>query len=133
MKFIMMSYHRHLVNLRVQSSMFVQRSGVDRFSSLHHSCKSMRILMSAHQLVNCDICGTNQLRKNIQWHLRTHEKKKNQLIRKHSDLRPFGDFYKFDEQFRSRPIGGRKRKCPMIKSLLQKRVTLPNERDFLSD
>ncbi|KAK3444980.1 hypothetical protein EUGRSUZ_A00580 [Eucalyptus grandis] len=106
---------------------------------------------SAHQLINCDICGTKQLRKNIQQHLRTHEKKNPadseafrcvegclhifsiHLKAIHLEVRPFkfwllwvqGDYEELDEKFRSRARGGRKRKCLTIESLLQKRVTLP--------
>ncbi|KAK3444995.1 hypothetical protein EUGRSUZ_A00563 [Eucalyptus grandis] len=42
------------------------------FSNVDYLKDHMR---SAHQLVNCNICGTKQLRKNIQRHLCTHEKK----------------------------------------------------------
>ncbi|XP_056172313.1 transcription factor IIIA-like [Syzygium oleosum] len=145
-------------------------------------------VQSAHQFVNCDICGTKQLRKNFQRHLRTHEKKnsadseafrcdvegclrifstksnlRQHVKAVHLEVRPFvcsykdcgkkfaykhvrdhhektgchvyapGDFEESDEQFRSRPRGGRKRKCPTIESLLRKRVTLPKELDFPSD
>ncbi|XP_010034379.2 transcription factor IIIA [Eucalyptus grandis] len=155
------------------------------FSNVDYLKEHMR---SAHQLVNCDICGTKQLRKNIQRHLRTHEKKnsadseafrcdvegclsifstksnlRQHVKAVHLEVRPFvcghkdcgkkfaykhvrdhhektgchvytpGDFEELDEQFRSRPRGGRKRKCPTIESLLRKRVTLPNELAFLSD
>ncbi|KAK3438366.1 hypothetical protein EUGRSUZ_C02983 [Eucalyptus grandis] len=141
-----------------------------------------------HQLVNCEICGTRQLRKNIQRHLCTHEKKnsadsevfrcdvegclcvfstksnlRQHVKAVHLEVRPFvcgykdcgkkfaykhvrdkhektgchvytpGDFEESDEQFRSRPRGGRKTKCPTIESLLRKRVTLPGELDFLSE
>ncbi|KAL3753558.1 hypothetical protein ACJRO7_000894 [Eucalyptus globulus] len=55
------------------------------------------------------------------------------MIDHHEKTGCHGDFDKFDEQFRSRPRGRRKRKCPTIKFLLPKRVTLPNELDFLSD
>ncbi|KAF8042116.1 hypothetical protein BT93_A0656 [Corymbia citriodora subsp. variegata] len=43
------------------------------FSNVDYLKEHMR---SAHQLVNCNICGTKQLRKNIQRHLLMHEKKK---------------------------------------------------------
>ncbi|KAK3444973.1 hypothetical protein EUGRSUZ_A00588 [Eucalyptus grandis] len=107
------------------------------FSNVDYLKDHMRL---AHQLVNCNICGTKQLRKNIQRHLLTHEKKNSadsEAFRCEVEgcLRIFsiGDFEELDEQFQSRPRGRRKRKCPTIESLLRKRVTLPNELDFLLD
>lgn len=40
-----------------------------------------------------------------------------------------GDFEESDEQFRSRPRGGRKRKYPVIETLMRKRIVPPRESD----
>ncbi|KAL2316725.1 hypothetical protein Fmac_030601 [Flemingia macrophylla] len=38
-----------------------------------------------------------------------------------------GDFQEGDDDFRSRPRGGRKRKCPTVEMLIRKRVTPPSQ------
>ncbi|CAK9321340.1 unnamed protein product, partial [Citrullus colocynthis] len=44
-----------------------------------------------------------------------------------------GDFEAADEQFRSKPRGGRKRICPTVEMLIRKRITPPSEFDFTMD
>ncbi|XP_059452561.1 transcription factor IIIA [Corylus avellana] len=44
-----------------------------------------------------------------------------------------GDFEESDEQFQSRPRGGRKRECPTVEMLIRKRVTPPCQLDEGSD
>lgn len=43
----------------------------------------------------------------------------------------YGDFEESDEQFRSIPRGGQKRKCPTIETLTRKRVCPPSESDSI--
>ncbi|KAF9616352.1 hypothetical protein IFM89_029606 [Coptis chinensis] len=139
-------------------------------------------LQSCHRHFQCEVCGTQQLRKNIKRHMRTHEAGRtleqfkchiddcchtftsksnlNQHIKAvHLELCPYtcrftgcgkkfpfkhvrdnhektrehvytqGDFEEADEQFRSRPRGGRKRKCPTVETLLRKRVKPPGQED----
>lgn len=43
---------------------------------------------------------------------------------------PGGDFVETDEQFRSRPRGGRKRKYPVIETLMRKRIIPPIESEL---
>ncbi|TXG59214.1 hypothetical protein EZV62_017043 [Acer yangbiense] len=134
---------------------------------------------SCHQHINCEICGSMQLRKNIKRHVLTHEERgsserfkcefkgcllsfsaKSNLQQHvkavHHEIKPFacglvgcgmrfaykhvrdkheksgchiyvtGDFIESDEQFRSRPRGGRKRKCPTVEMLIRKRVCPPS-------
>ncbi|KAK4485621.1 hypothetical protein RD792_008264 [Penstemon davidsonii] len=141
-------------------------------------------IQSCHQYIDCDKCGTKQLKKNMKRHLRMHEtvisseriecsfegcsltfsttSNLNQHIKAvHLEIKPYtcsipgchmkfafkhvrdnheksrchvytpGDFVESDEQFRSRPRGGRKRTYPVIESLLRKRVVPPNESDLV--
>lgn len=45
-----------------------------------------------------------------------------------------GDFIETDEQFRSRPRGGRKRVCPTVETFTRKRVIPPSTgSDSISD
>ncbi|KAL5559345.1 hypothetical protein UlMin_035556 [Ulmus minor] len=141
-------------------------------------------VQSCHAHITCEICGTEQLRKNIKRHLQTHEEKEsierikcnykgcsstfsnnsnlNQHVKAvHLKSKPFacgfpgcgmrfsykhvrdnhektgshvyshGDFEEADEQFRSRPRGGRKRKYPTVEVLIRKRVTPPNLLDSM--
>ncbi|KAK6147813.1 hypothetical protein DH2020_018725 [Rehmannia glutinosa] len=140
-------------------------------------------LSSCHQYIDCDKCGTKQLKKNIKRHLCMHEagvsldrikcsfdgcahtfatrSNLNQHIKAvHFGLKPYacsisschmkfafkhvrdkheisgfhiytpGNFEESDEQFRSRPRGGRKRKFPAIETLMRKRVVPPSESDL---
>lgn len=140
---------------------------------------------SCHQYVNCDTCGTKQLKKNMKRHLRTHEASSSSEAFKcefegcdstfstksnlhkhekavHFQVKPFvcgfpncgmrfaykhvrdnhektakhlfalGDFEEADEEFRSRPRGGVKRKCPpTVEMLVRKRVTPPSQLENL--
>ncbi|XVF63313.1 hypothetical protein PTKIN_Ptkin09bG0077800 [Pterospermum kingtungense] len=142
-------------------------------------------VQSCHRYIDCEICGTKYLKKNIKRHLRSHESgvvserikcsfegcahtfttKSNlrQHIKAlHEELHPFacsfsgcgmrfsykhvrdkheksglhiyvpGDFIESDEQFRSRPRGGRKRTCPTVDMITRKRVT-PLQMDAMRD
>ncbi|XP_058090189.1 transcription factor IIIA-like [Magnolia sinica] len=142
-------------------------------------------LLSCHQYIPCEVCGTKQLKKNIKRHLRTHDEEEVERIKcsyegclhkfsnrsnlkqhvkaVHLELRPFkcrvsgcgqkfsyrhvrdnhersgahvyiqGDFLESDEQFRSRPRGGCKRKLVTVETLLRKRVVPPGQDSVLDD
>ncbi|KAF9661601.1 hypothetical protein SADUNF_Sadunf19G0085800 [Salix dunnii] len=168
------------VNLDSVEAMCLEPACMKHFSN--KKCLKAHI-QSCHQYINCDICGTKQLRKNIKRHLRTHEPVSgsterikchfngcqhtfstktnlNQHVKAvHLEQRPYvcgfpgcgmrfsykhvrdkheksglhvytpGDFMESDQQFRSRPRGGRKRKFPTVEMLIRKRVTPPTEFD----
>ncbi|KAL3753567.1 hypothetical protein ACJRO7_000903 [Eucalyptus globulus] len=83
---------------------------------------------AVHLEVRPFVCSYKDCGKKFAYrHVRDHHEKTS------CHVYTLGDFEELDEQFPSRPRGGRKRKCPTIESLLRKRVTLPNELDFLLD
>ncbi|XP_008793643.2 transcription factor IIIA-like [Phoenix dactylifera] len=143
-------------------------------------------IQSCHQYVQCEVCGTQQLKKNLKRHQRMHDgggvterikcsfkgcqytfsnrSNLNQHIKAvHQELRPFacripgcgnrfpyrhvrdnheksgvhvyvqGDFLETDEHLRSRPRGGRKRKCLSVETLQRKRVVPPGQVSSLDD
>ncbi|XP_008367872.3 transcription factor IIIA-like isoform X2 [Malus domestica] len=172
--------------LRKHESSHVHMDSVEAFCSeagcmkyfTNDQCLKDHIL-SCHQHVTCEICGSKKLKRNIKRHLLTHKggapsverikcsykgclhtfSTKSNLTQHvkavHLEDKPFacsfsgcgmrfaykhvrdnhektgrhfyayGDFVEADEQFQSRPRGGRKRKCPTIGMLLRKRVTPP--------
>eukprot|EP00258_Populus_trichocarpa_P030688 XP_024446707.1 transcription factor IIIA [Populus trichocarpa] len=168
------------INLDSMEAMCIEPGCMKHFSN--KKCLKAHI-QSCHQYINCDICGTKQLRKNIKRHLCTHEPVNgsterikchfkgcqhafstktnlNQHVKAvHLEQRPYvcgfpgcdmrfsykhvrdkheksglhvytpGDFVESDQQFRSRPRGGRKRKFPTVEMLIRKRVTPPTEFD----
>lgn len=56
-------------------------------------------------------------------HVRDNHEKTSRHVYVHGDLE------EFDEQFRSRPRGGQKRKLPDIEMLMRKRISAPNHSD----
>ncbi|XAR71000.1 hypothetical protein NMG60_11028069 [Bertholletia excelsa] len=58
-------------------------------------------------------------------HVRDNHEKSGRHVYTH------GDFVESDEQFRLRPRGGCKRKCPSVESLLRKRIVPPNQLDSI--
>ncbi|XP_058110937.1 transcription factor IIIA-like [Magnolia sinica] len=143
-------------------------------------------LLSCHRYIPCEVCGTQQLKKNIKRHLCIHDNQgvaerikcsyegclhtfstrsnlKQHVKAVHLELRPFkcrvsgcgeyfsyrrvrdnheksgahvyieGDFEESDEQFCSRPRGGRERKSVTVETLLRKRVVPPGQDSVLDD
>ncbi|XP_042380377.1 transcription factor IIIA-like [Zingiber officinale] len=141
-------------------------------------------IKTSHLYVDCVICGTKQLKKNIKRHEHMHEASevtertkcnfegcertfsnvsnlRQHIKAVHQNLRPFacrfsecgkkfpykhvrdnheksgvhsyiqGDFLEIDEQWQSRPRGGRKRKCPSIGSFCRKRIVSPEQASTL--
>ncbi|RZR76121.1 hypothetical protein BHM03_00000744 [Ensete ventricosum] len=67
----------------------------------------------------CQYCGICRSKKN--------------LIRSHMLVNHKGDFMETDEQLRSRPRGGRKRKCVSVETLQRKRVVPLSQASVLDD
>ncbi|KAG6526120.1 transcription factor IIIA-like [Zingiber officinale] len=143
-------------------------------------------IKTSHLYVDCVICGTKHLKKNIKRHEHMHEASevtertkcnlegcertfsnvsnlRQHIKAVHQNLRPFacrfsecgkkfpykhvrdnheksgvhsyiqGDFLEIDEQWQSRPRGGRKRKCPSIGSFYRKRIVSPEQVSILDN
>ncbi|KAL0346114.1 UNVERIFIED_CONTAM: Transcription factor IIIA [Sesamum radiatum] len=181
---------KYLSKLRTHEDSHVKLDSVEAFCAepgcmkyfTNEQCLKEHIL-SCHQYIVCDECGTKQLKKNIKRHMRMHEGVSSERIKcsvegcsltfsttsnlnqhikaVHMELKPFkcsipgchmkfsfkhvrdnheksgchvytpGDFVESDEQFRSRPRGGRKRKYPVIETLMRKRIVPPSESDLV--
>lgn len=181
---------KYLSKLRAHEDSHVKLDSVEAFCAepgcmkyfSNEQCLKEHIL-SCHQYILCDKCGTKQLKKNIKRHMRIHEGVSSERIKcsiegcsltfsttsnlnqhikaVHMELKPFkcsipschmkfafkhvrdnheksgchvytpGDFVESDEQFRSRPRGGRKRKYPVIETLMRKRIVPPSESDLV--
>ncbi|KAG6529934.1 hypothetical protein ZIOFF_012151 [Zingiber officinale] len=95
-------------------------------------------IKTSHLYVDCVICGTKQLKKNIKRHEHMHEASEVTERTKcnfEGCDRTFsnGDFLEIDEQWQSRPRGGRKRKCPSIESFCRKRIVSPEQASILDN
>ncbi|KAL0731626.1 hypothetical protein Bca4012_027720 [Brassica carinata] len=87
-------------------------------------------IRSCHRHINCEICGSKHLKKNIKRHLRTHDEDSppGELkceVEGCSSTFSKGDFVEADEDFTSRPRGGVKRKHVTAEMLIRKRVMPP--------
>uniref|UniRef100_A0A803LZU6 C2H2-type domain-containing protein n=1 Tax=Chenopodium quinoa TaxID=63459 RepID=A0A803LZU6_CHEQI len=103
-------------------------------------------IRSCHQYVNCEKSNMQQHVKAVHLKLRPficsftgcgmrfafkHVRDNHEKSTRHVYVH--GDLEEFDEQFRSRPRGGRKRKLPNIEMLMRKRISAPNQCDGVLD
>ena len=82
---------------------------------MSYSCKFYVQVFQHILLINLEICVANMSRNELAFWIEL--------------LFDQGDFVESDQQFRSKPRGGRKRNFPTVEMLIRKRVTPPAKLD----